>query len=496
MFKDQLLKRDPFFEKMLEFVNLTDEIRNVHVVGGYVRDFLLQEKSKDIDLVVVGSGLKFAKELANFLKVENVNYFENFGTANFIYEGTEIEIVGARKESYERGSRKPIVEDGTLDDDISRRDFTINAMAISLGAHNFGEFVDKFNGINDLNQGLIRTPLNPDITFSDDPLRMLRAIRFACRFGFKIVDQTYQAIKTNASRLSIISQERIVQEMNKILLSKTPSVGLIKLQDTGLLKLFLPELSALDVVEVRDGMGHKNNFFHTVQVVDQTRAMTDDIVTLWAAVLHDLGKARTKKFSEYGWTFHDHENVGAKMAVNIMTRLKLPIQDWAAKIDVIVRYHGQIKALALDENADVQISDAAIRRLVVITDLYLDDLLLFSKCDITTKSAEKRQRYLDNYERLEKRIHEVAQKDHLRNFTVPVSGDEIMQTFNLKPSKPVGQIKEAIKNAILDGVIPNQHDAAREYMFKVAKEYLPNLDIDAIFKEASEKYNETLKNLI
>ena len=284
--------------------------------------------------------------------------------------------------------------------------------------------------------------------------------------------------------------------MNKILVSKKPSIGLAKLQDTGLLKLFLPELSALDIVEIRDNIGHKNNFLHTIQVVDQTRELTDDIVTLWGAVLHDLGKARTKMFGTHGWTFHDHENVGAKMAMNIMTRLKLPIQEWANKIDVIVRYHGHIKILTTDENADVSITDSAIRRLIVMTDEYLDDLLLFSKCDVTTKNVEKRKRYIENYERLEKRIHEVAAKDHLRNFTVPVTGDEIMQTFDLKPSKPVGQIKEAIKNAILDGIIPNEHDAAIAYMFKVAKEYLPNMDIDAIFNEALKKYPETLKNLI
>lgn len=472
---ESILKKHPFFSKVNEFLQ-TEKRWQVFVVGGYVRDFILQQENKDIDLVVVGvnhtnSGIEFAKELANFLNVKTVNYFENFGTASFIFDGIEIETVGARKESYERGSRKPIVEDGSLLDDLSRRDFTFNAMAISLNNDNFGELIDMFKGLKDLNDGIVKTPLSANITFSDDPLRMLRAIRFSTRFGFDIEDNTYTAIKENADRLKIISQERIVQELNKILLSKNPSIGIQKLHQTKLLQKFLPELSDLDRVDEINKIRHKNNFLHTAQVVQQTREVSSDIVVLWAALLHDIGKHKTKRFDK-GWTFHNHEEVGAKMLQSIMTRLKLPVNEWMPKIFSIVRYHGKVKELAMDETSDVQISDSAIRRLVVETGEHLEDLLKFAKCDMTTKSEEKRNRYLKNYALLEQRIAEVAEKDNLRNFKTPITGEEIMSTFNLQPSKPVGQIKDAIKDAILDGIIPNEIEAARKYMFSISNNFI------------------------
>jgi poly(A) polymerase len=472
---ESLLKDQLFFSKVRDFLQV-EKRWNVYVVGGFVRDLILQEENKDIDLVVTGvdrinDGIGFAQELAKFLNVKSVTVFENFGTANFVYNDTEIEIVGARKESYERGSRKPIVEDGTLLDDLSRRDFTFNAMAISLNVDNFGELIDIFRGLRDLNDGVIKTPLSADITFSDDPLRMLRAIRFSARFGFEIEQYTYDSIKNNAERLKIISNERIVQEVNKILLSKNPSLGIQKLHQVKLLNKFLPELAALDIVEERNKVLHKNNFLHTAQVVQQTRAVSSDIIVLWAALLHDIGKHRTKRF-DTGWTFHNHEEVGAKMLQGILTRLKMPVNEWMPKIFCIVKYHGKVKELALDEKSDTQISDSAIRRLVVETGEHLEDLLKFAKCDTTTKHEEKRNRYLSNYARLEIRIAEVAEKDNLRNFKNPITGEEIMETFNLKPSKAVGQIKDAVKDAIMDGIIPNEVESARQYMLKIASNFV------------------------
>lgn len=466
---ERILKEQDFFKKVYEFLQ-TEKRWKVYVVGGFVRDLLLQEENKDIDLVVVGvnnanSGIDFAKELAKFLKVNSVNYFENFGTANFLFDGTEIEVVGARKESYERGSRKPIVEDGSLYDDLSRRDFTFNAMAISLNVENFGTLIDEFSGIADLNNGIVRTPLNPDITFSDDPLRMLRAIRFATRFDFKIEDNTYKALSRNVDRLNIISSERIVIELNKILLSKKPSIGLSKLQDTGLLKKFLPELSNLDITET----GHKNNFLHTIQVVDQTREVSSDIVVLWAAMLHDIGKAKTRHKGEFGWSFHDHENVGAKMLPAIFQRLKLPINEWSPKITLITKLHGRLKVLT---DPNVAVTDAACRRIAFEAGEFLDDLLLFVKCDITTKSEEKKKRFWKDYDALKLRILEIAEKDSLRNFQPPITGEEIMATFDLKPSKAVGQIKDSIREAILDGIIQNDVEEARKYMFSIAKQFI------------------------
>jgi len=450
------------------------QIRNyeVYVVGGFVRDLLLKEQSKDIDLVVVGSGIEFAKDLASHLNINKVNYFKNFGTANFIFNDLEIEIVGARKENYERGSRKPIVEEGTLYDDLSRRDFTINAMAISLNHNSFGNLIDNFNGLYDLKNGIIQTPLNPEITFSDDPLRQLRAIRFSTKFNFNIDSNTYFSIKKYANRLNIVSNERIIQELNKILLFKNPQEGLYKLQDTGLLKIFLSELSDLDDVKKINDKSHKNNFLHTITVVNQTRQLTDSLPVLWAALLHDIGKFKTREFKNGGWTFHNHEEVGAKMATTIMQRLKLPIQEWGNKIITIIRYHGKVKELALDETSNIKISDSAIRRLMYEVGEHLDDLLLFAKCDITTKNKEKREKYLNQYAHLEKRIIEIDEKDKIRNFVMPITGEEIMKTFNLTPSKPVGLIKDAIKNAILDGIIKNDQEEARNYMFECAKNIL------------------------
>lgn len=468
---NKVLSQTPVFERIKDFLT-TNPSYKAYVVGGFVRDMLLSEKSKDIDIVVVSDkrqteklGITFAKQLASFLNIDKVAYFENFGTANFIYDGTEIEIVGARKESYERGSRKPIVEDGTMEDDLKRRDFTINAMAVSLCPTDYGTLIDMFQGLKDLNDGLIQTPLDPDITFSDDPLRMMRAIRFASRFQSKIDVVTYDAIKKNVNRLDIISNERIIDEVNKILLTKKPSFGFLKLQDTGLLRKFLPELAALD----EDVKGHKNNFLHTLQVVDQVRELTSDIVVLWAALLHDIGKAVTKKYGEHGWTFHDHEGVGAKMVEKILTRLKMPLNEWGPKIVLITKLHGRLKVLT-DEN--ITVTDAACRRIAFEAGEFLEDLLLFVKCDITTGNLAKKRRYQDNYDLLQQRILKIAEQDNIRNFKVPIDGNEIMETFNLKPCKTISLIKEDIKNAILDGKIPNDVEVARAYMMEIAPQYL------------------------
>lgn len=475
----KVLSQTPVFEKIKDFLSKNPKYR-AYVVGGFVRDLLLAEQSKDIDIVVVSDtktveklGTVFTEELTKFLNISNVVYFKNYGTANFHYDNIEIEIVGARRESYDRGSRKPIVEDGTLADDLKRRDFTFNAMAISLNPDDFGTLIDHFQGVKDLNNGIVQTPLDPDITFSDDPLRMLRAIRFASRFQSQIDIITYDAIKKNVNRLDIISPERIIEEVNKILLSKKPSHGFSKLQDTGLLKKFLPEVSALD----ENVKGHKNNFLHTIQVVDQVREVTDNIIILWSALLHDIGKAVTKRYGDNGWTFHDHEGVGSKMIDPILQRLKMPFHEWGPEIKSITKLHGRLKALT-DEN--VGVTDSACRRIAFESGPFLDDLLLFVKCDITTSNLTKKKKYQDNYDLLQQRIVQIAEIDNIRNFKVPIDGNEIMKTFNIKQSdgakelKKISFIKEDIKNAILDGQIPNEIEAARKFMMSIASKYFAN----------------------
>lgn len=438
----------------------------IYLIGGYVRDMLLNRKNKDIDIMVVGNGPEFAELISKELNIKKISIFKNFGTAHLTFKNYEIEIVGARKESYEANSRKPITSPGTLEDDLLRRDFTINALAISLNNDNYGELIDHFNGLDDLQKKIIRTPTNADITFSDDPLRMLRAIRFAAQLNFFIAAETFEGIKRNAERIKIVSSERIVDELNKILLSEKPSVGFHLLFKSGLLKIILPELYVLQGVEVQDGIGHKDNFYHTLKVVDNLRKKSDNLWLLWAGLLHDIGKYSTKQFIEgKKWSFHGHEIEGAKLVEKIFRRLKMPLHDKLNYVKKLVYLHLRPISLICDN-----ITDSAIRRLVFEAGNELEDLLLLAESDITTKNEVKLNTYLDNLRKLRKKIEEVEEKDRIRNFQPPIKGDEIMKWLNLPPCKIVGEIKESIKNAILDGIIPNDRQAAIEYLKKIVKD--------------------------
>ena len=434
-----------------------------YVIGGFVRDFLLQRSNKkDIDIVAVGSGIELAKKVASLLPTKpKVQIFKTYGTAMLRYNDTEIEFVGARKESYSENSRNPNVESGSLKDDQNRRDFTINAMAFSLNESNFGELLDPFNGVADLENKSIRTPLNPDITYSDDPLRMLRAIRFASQLQFKIEMESLQSITKNAKRLEIITKERIVTEWNKILLSPKPSVGLQLLFKTKLLHQILPELVALQGVEYEQGQGHKDNFYHTLEVVDNISENTDNLWLRWAALLHDIGKAPTKRFEKgNGWTFHGHEFVGSKMVYKIFKRLKMPLNEKMKYVQKIVLLSSRPIVIAQEVN------DSAVRRLIFDAGEDLEDLLIHCEADITTKNKEKKRRYLNNFKLVREKVKEVEARDRIRNFQPPISGELIMKTFNLKPCREIGTIKEAIKNAILDGKIKNEYNACYDFMLK------------------------------
>jgi len=456
--------QNPIFN-FVEKVCLSNKV-DAYVIGGFVRDYFLGKNlPKDIDILVVGDGISFARKVASLLPDSpKVSVFKRFGTAMIKTFDIEIEFVGARKESYSINSRKPYVESGSLDDDQKRRDFTINALAIQLGQHNYGKLVDPFDGLKDLKNKTLKTPLEPDITYKDDPLRMMRAVRFSCQLEFEIEKESRSAIKQNATRLAIVSKERIMDEFHKIMLSKKPSIGLKNLYETGLLEQFLPELINLKGVDIIEGQRHKDNFWHTLQVVDNIAETTDKLWLRWAALLHDIGKAPTKRFDKkIGWTFHGHEYVGKKMVKKLFKRLKMPLNEHLQYVQKIVMLSSRPIAIVDDE-----VTDTAVRRLIYDAGDDIDDLMTLCEADITTKNAARKKRYLQNFKRVREKIEEVEERDHIRNFQPPVSGNEIMETFNLSPCREVGLIKQAIKNAILEGEIPNDYESAKKKMFEEA----------------------------
>ncbi len=438
-----------------------------YVIGGFVRDYILQRgEHKDIDIVAVGSGIELARKVSDLLPHKpKVQIFKTYGTAMLRAYDMEVEFVGSRKESYSQESRNPEVESGTLEDDQNRRDFTINALALSLNEETYGELLDPFNGLQDLNTGIIRTPLDPDITYSDDPLRMLRAVRFASQLGFRIEKSSLEAINRNRNRIKIISRERVVDELNKILLSEKPSVGFALLHKTGMLRLILPELIALEGIDEIEGQRHKDNFWHTLEVVDNISENTNDLWLRWAALLHDIGKAPTKKFDKkMGWTFHGHEFVGSKMVYKLFKRLRMPLNEKMKFVQKMVLMSSRPIVLAED------VTDSAVRRLIFDAGENIEDLMTLCEADITTKNPRRFKRYHNNFQVVRQKLKKVEERDHVRNFQPPVTGEEIMETFNIKPSREIGIIKDAIKEAILEGEIPNEYESAKEFMLKKGKD--------------------------
>ena len=438
-----------------------------YVVGGYVRDLFLERPSNDIDVVVVGSGIQVASELKKMLgKKAHLSVFRNFGTAQVKYKDTEVEFVGARKESYQHDSRKPIVEDGTLEDDQNRRDFTINALAVCLNKDRFGELVDPFDGVYDMEDGIIATPLDPDVTFSDDPLRMMRCVRFATQLNFQIEPETYEALSRNADRLKIISGERIADEMNKIMLSKHPSSGFYYLKDTGLLELIMPELCVMDKVETRNGRAHKNNYDHTMEVLENVCKHSDNLWLRWAALLHDIGKPKSKRWdNQIGWTFHNHNNIGAKMIPSMFRRMKLPMDAKMKYVQKLVELH--MRPIVI---ADEEVTDSAVRRLMNDAGDDIDDLMTLCEADITSKNMQRKQKFLDNFRIVREKLKDLQERDYKRLLQPCIDGNEIMEIFHLKPSREVGTLKQTLKDAVLDNKVANEREPLMQLLLSKAKE--------------------------